>query len=412
MAHTRLIDINYDAEAVCPAWDTFLREVFLGDEGLIRFVQRAAGYSLTGLTREHVLFILFGLGANGKTTFVGALSELLGPYATTAPPDLLLARRGEHHPTELATLHGARLVTASETGDGRRLAESLVKQLTGGDHISARRMREDYWTFSPTHKLWLATNHKPEIRGTDHAIWRRIRLIPFGATFHPPESGQAPAQDPELPDRLRADLPGILAWATRGSVDWQREGLGIADAVRDATAAYRAEMDVLVQWIDDCCVVDRRAEAGATELYRSYVGWCETTGERAESQRSFGARLSERGYAKQPGRKARGYRGIGLIRDACDVDSGMSATARASWEYTEKPVTSVTPVTCVDSDRWCNGIDSKLVANGRDQITWACTGTSIPPERALAGLGDEDLIECARNPSLARQRVRLLAEQK
>ena len=293
---TRCLDVDYDPKAVCPVWERFVYEAFGGNAETIAFVQRAIGYSLTGRIIEHVLIVLYGLGSNGKTTLIDALHYLLGPsYAKHTPTDLLLARRGEHHPTELATLHGARLVTAAETGEGRRLAESLVKQLTGGDPVTARRMREDFWQYRPEFKLWLATNHKPQIRGTDHAIWRRIRLIPFDVTFHAPETGKTPQQDPTLSARLRAELPGILAWAVRGCLAWHCQGLKTPQAIRDATEGYRAEMDVFAAFVEDCCVFDKRAETGARELYRAYTRWCEGSGEHAESQTSFGTRLRERG---------------------------------------------------------------------------------------------------------------------
>ena len=257
-----------------------------------------------------------------------AVHGVLGAYAGRVPAELLMARRGEHHPTERATLYGKRFVASSETGDGRWLAEDLVKALTGGDPIECRRMREDFWEFRPTHKLWLATNHRPQIRGTDHAIWRRIRLIPFDITFHAPETGKAPQQDPTLPARLREELPGILAWAVRGCLAWQSEGLKAPQAVRDATEGYRAEMDVLASFFEECCVFDKRAEVGASELYKAYTRWCEAAGERGESQTSFGTRLRERGLVQ---RKAHGrmfWIGVGLVSgdsgDSGDPFSGSS----------------------------------------------------------------------------------------
>ena len=333
---TRGIDIDYDPDAMCPTWERFIREVFADNAETIAFVQRAIGYSLTGKIIEHVLIVLYGLGSNGKTTLNDALHYLLGPYAKHAPTDLLLARRGEHHPTELATLHGARLVTAAETGEGRRLAESLVKQLTGGDPVTARRMREDFWQYRPEFKLWLATNHKPQIRGTDHAIWRRIRLIPFDVTFHAPEIGNIPRQDPTLPARLREESPGILAWAVRGCLDWQREGLKTPQAIRDATEGYRAEMDVPATFLEECCVFDKRAEASATELYRAYVRWCDDSGEHAETQTSFGSRLRERGLTSRKVHGRMVWSGIRL-RAGDSGDSG-DQNLSSSHEKNSQPV--------------------------------------------------------------------------
>jgi len=310
---TRGIETGYDPAVVCPAWDRFLREVFSDDAETIAFVQRAIGYSITGTVREHALFILHGTGSNGKSTLLAAIHELLGPFAARVPAELLMARRGEHHPTEKATLFGKRLVSSAETGDGRRLAEDLVKSLTGGDPIECRRMREDFWEFLPTHKLWLATNHRPRIKGTDHAIWRRIHLVPFDVTFHPRGSGKTPRQDPTLPDRLRSELSGILRWAIEGCLAWRHEGLKAPASVRDATEAYRAEMDVLAGFLEECCYFDRRAEAAASDLYRAYTGWSDTNGERTEAQRTFGGRLRERGLAQRTAHGRKVWIGIGLL---------------------------------------------------------------------------------------------------
>ena len=179
-------------------------------------MQRAAGLSLTGSTREHILFVLHGSGRNGKTTFLKTIQLLLGTYASTAPPSLLMVAKNDQHPAQIADLFGRRFVAASETERGGRLNEGLVKSLTGGDQIKARRMRENFWEFRPTHKLWLATNHKPRIAGTDVAIWSRLKLIPFHAQFLEGD----PRRDPGLPDRLAAELPGVLSWAVEGCIAW------------------------------------------------------------------------------------------------------------------------------------------------------------------------------------------------
>jgi putative DNA primase/helicase len=308
---TRGIDVDYTPDAKCPTWERFLAEVFRNDAALIAFVQRAVGYSLTGDIREHVFFILFGRGSNGKSTFLDVIHALLGPYAGPVPAELLLTRRAEHHPTERATLFSKRFVATVESGDGRRLAEDRVKAITGGDPIECRRMKEDFWVFTPTHKLWFGTNHKPVIKGTDHAIWRRIRLVPFETTFHEPETGVAPQKDPTLPERLIEELPGILAWGISGCLAWQREGLKAPEAVRDATEGYRVEMDVLARFLDECCVFNTSAEARASDLYKAYTSWCETANERVESQSSFGQRLTEKGCERYRNNGI-WYLGIGL----------------------------------------------------------------------------------------------------
>ena len=316
--------IPYHPDAICPTWLWFLDGIFAADADLIRFVQRAIGYSLTGSTKEQVLFICHGVGSNGKGKLMNLLRKLLESLAAPAPSALLMTAKTERHPTELVILFRKRAVVAQETNEGQRFNESLVKQLTGEDAISARRMHEDFWEFEPTHKLWLATNHKPNIKGTDHAIWRRIRLIPFTVTFHDPGEGE-PVKDPDLETKLTAELPGILAWAVKGCLDWQRHGLGMPQAVKNATAHYREEMDVLAAWIADCCVVKKLTEAKAADLYVSYTGWCDAQGERPESQRSFGLRLTERGFEQK--KRTGGNRywlGIGLLATA---DSGASGAS-------------------------------------------------------------------------------------
>lgn len=286
---TRLAPVRYDPDAAAPAWERFLGRVLPG-EGLRAFVRRASGCSATGDTSEQCMFINHGVGNNGKSTFQEALAGALGDYAMRAPTEMLMAKRSGGVPNDVARLKGARFVTASETEEGRRLAESLVKDLTGQDTISARFMRAEWFDFKPTHKLWLSTNHKPEIRGTDNAIWRRIRLIPWAVTVPPAE------RDRKMPEKLRAELPGILTWVVRGCLEWRREGLRVPDEVRQATREYRAEMDVIAGFLTDCCDVGSRDRAYARELYAAYKRWCEDTGERAESQKKFGSRLKERGF--------------------------------------------------------------------------------------------------------------------
>ena len=286
---TKIAPVEYHPDATAPAWKAFLERV-LPSEELCAFVQRASGYSATGDTSEQCLFINHGTGANGKSTYQEAISAALGDYAMRAPTEMLLAKRSGGVPNDVARLKGARCVSASETEEGRRLAESLVKDLTGQDTITARFMRAEFFDFKPTHKLWLSTNHKPEIRGTDTAIWRRIRLVPWSVTIPPTE------QNKKLPATLRHELPGILAWIVRGCLEWQRRGLQAPDEVRKATGAYRAEMDVLAGFVAECCEVSEHQRAYARELYAAYKRWCDETGERIESQKKFGGRLKERGF--------------------------------------------------------------------------------------------------------------------
>jgi len=302
---TKLAPAEYRPDAEAPAWGAFLERV-LPDEELRGFVRRAAGYSASGDTSEQCLFINHGVGANGKSTFHEAAAAALGDYAMRAPTDMLLARRSGAVPNDVARLKGARFVTAAETEDGRRLAESLVKDLTGQDTITARFMRAEFFDFKPTHKLHLSTNHKPEIRGTDAAIWRRIRLVPWTVTIPPTE------QDKKLSEKLRGELAGVLAWIVRGCVEWRHEGLKAPDAVRKATGAYRSEMDVIGAFMEDCCVLRPDASALATPLYVAYKEWCEESGEPIEKQRRFGMRLTERGLRREKVGGVYKWYGIGL----------------------------------------------------------------------------------------------------
>jgi putative DNA primase/helicase len=303
---TKLAPVPYEPDARCPTWLAFLDQITQGQRDLIAFLQRAAGYALTGDTREQCLFILYGTGANGKSTFLNTLRAVLGDYAKQTPTETLLVKRDGGIPNDLARLHGARFVAAVEAEAGRRLAESLVKQLTGGDRIAARFLYGELFEFTPEFKVFVATNHKPTIRGSDHAIWRRIRLIPFTVTIPPS------AQDRALPEKLRAELPGILRWMVEGCLAWQREGLGIPDAVHTATEGYRAEMDVLATFLAECCAVGKGLRVPASELYAAYVGWCGDAGERAMSQRALGAALTERGFTPGRTEAARLWRGLAL----------------------------------------------------------------------------------------------------
>ncbi|AEG14986.1 phage/plasmid primase, P4 family [Desulfofundulus kuznetsovii DSM 6115] len=323
---TKIAPVEYDPQAKCPRWEQFLNEIMDGNRNLMGFLQRAVGMSLTGDTSEHVLFILHGSGRNGKSTFLNTLLALLGDYGMTAAPDLLMAKQNDRHPTELADLFGKRLVVSIESDEGRRLAESLIKQLTGGDKIKARRMREDFWEFSPSHKLWLATNHKPRVRGTDVAIWSRLKLIPFAVTF--PED----KQDKQLAKKLLAELPGILRWAVEGCLTWQRDGLGVPEEVKAATESYRQEQDVLAAFLNECCIINPLAKVAARNLYKAYVDWCGENGEHPLAQRNFGMRLAERGFVSKKGTAGRYFwEGIGLRESGVSGPSGVISGINKSF---------------------------------------------------------------------------------
>lgn len=305
---TKVSAIDYDPDATCPTWERFLARVTGGDATLTSFLQRAVGYSLTGLVDEQVLFFLQGEGANGKSTFTLVVRELLGQYGMQAAPDLLLAKHGESHPAEIADLHGARFALVQEVEQGRRWNESTLKQLTGGDRIKARRMRENFWEFPPTHKLWICANHKPKVRGTDEGIWRRFKLVPFAVTI--PEG----ERDPDLVNKLRAELPGILAWAVQGCLAWRREGLGTPQRVKDATERYRQEEDRVSAFLAERCEVTPLAHVRRADLYRAYVNWATANGEDVISARDFKERIGAKHELKRKDKD--GFVWVGIMLTA------------------------------------------------------------------------------------------------
>ena len=295
---TKLAPVAYDPTAACPLWLAFLDRIFASDQSLVGFVQRLVGYSLTGSTRDHVLPFCHGRGANGKSTLTGAIMAVMGDYAQKARRSLVtLGRNDDGGPTpDKARLKGARFVVVNETEEGRRLAESDVKDLTGSDRITAAYKYKDPFEFDPTHTLWLYGNGKPQITGTDEGIWRRVKYIPFEVVIPEKE------RDVRLPEKLAPELPGILAWAVAGCLDWQRAGLCEPEKVRKATAAYREEQDVLAAFLADCCIDGPTYEVTATDLYGAYKTWCEETGVKPESQRRLAPRLRERGYTDKDAR--------------------------------------------------------------------------------------------------------------
>jgi putative DNA primase/helicase len=250
------------------------------------------------------------------------MDMLLGDYAMRTPTETLMAKTRNGASNDLARLKGARFVYASEAEEGRRLAESLIKDVTGGDKVTARFLYAEHFEFRPTSKLWLATNHRPIIKGTDDAIWARIRLIPFGVSI--PEAERIPLR--QLLARFDDELPGILNWAIQGCLEWQRSGLGAPEPIRQATESYRSEMDVLGQFLREQVVIDRRTLTFSSDLYRDYMIWCEESGERPISQRAFGQALTERGFERGKKDHLVAYLGIRLRRES-DRDSEMTDTA-------------------------------------------------------------------------------------
>lgn len=311
---TKLAPVKYDPAATCPRWDAFVSQTMGGDTDLVDFLRRMVGYALTGVIREHVLGFLFGGGANGKSTFLSTMHAMLGDYAVRAPRGLLFRSRGERHETELTTLFGARFVSCSEVDEGAVFDEALVKDLSGGDPITARRMRENHWTFTPSHKLFLAGNHKPRVRGADEGIWRRIRLVPWTVTI------PAAERDPELPEKLRAELPGILAWAVRGCAEWQRAGLGEPIAVTEATSSYREESDPLREFFELHCIFGPPETVARKQIRFAYEEYCKDNGAEPLGAKRFAEGLRHRGVTdtsvRHGGKVLDAWRGVRLATDS------------------------------------------------------------------------------------------------
>jgi putative DNA primase/helicase len=359
---TKRSPVRYLDDARCPHWLAFLDRIMAGRQEMIGFLQRAIGYSLTGSTQEQCLFFLHGSGANGKSTFLEVLRKLLGDYAVQADFATFLDKKFAGVGNDIARLVGSRLVSSSEVGEGMRLNESLIKTLTGTDTIAARFLYAEAFEFTPNFKIWLAANHKPVIRGSDTAIWRRIRLVPF--TVEIPEG----ERDAQLPETLKSELPGILRWAIEGCELWLEETLRPPQDVLIATAQYRKESDILGAFLTECCEVPRidpnaenpgemrtvadgadgsksQPSAPAKALYQAYSTWTENGGERRMTQTAFGKALTERGFAKEKVGHANVYWWFGLrllqaspAEDADSADSSSSSLhmrARAGRDFTE-----------------------------------------------------------------------------
>jgi putative DNA primase/helicase len=298
----------------CPMWLAFLNTVTASNAELIAFLKRFLGYCLTGYVTEHSLLFLFGTGGNGKGVFTSTVTEILGDYAIVAPMEMFLDSRVERHPTEIAKLRGARLVVAHETQSGRRWDESKIKTLTGGDKLTGRFMRGDFFDFKPTHKFIIAGNHKPSFRTVDEAIRRRFLLVPFTVCI--PKSDR----DPKLAEKLRAEWPAILRWMVDGCLEWRRCGLMIPEVVRKATEDYLADQDSLGQWVEESVEKvepnsDPNAFVKTRELFANWKTWCEARNLSTGTVMAFADSLKDRGYTPKRTGKARGFSGIRLVFD-------------------------------------------------------------------------------------------------
>jgi putative DNA primase/helicase len=291
----------------CPMWHKFLNTITSDNAELKAFIQRVLGYCLTGITKEHAMFFGYGTGANGKGTLLNTIAGIMGDYATVAGMETFTASSTDRHPTDLAMLRGARLVIASETEEGRRWAESRIKALTGGDPITARFMRQDFFTYLPQFKLFIAGNHKPGLRNVDEAMRRRLNLVPFDVKIPVPD------RDKDLPEKLKAEWPAILAWAIDGCLEWQKQGLAPPTIVSAATDEYLEAEDAVGQWIGECCITGKTAYATSAALFASWKAWAERAGEFVPSQKRFSQNLQGRGFTPERDALTRaGFRGIGM----------------------------------------------------------------------------------------------------
>ena len=303
---TQMTAVAPDDGCGCPTWFAFLNRVTGNDVELVAYLRRMCGYLLTGDTSAHALFFLFGHGSNGKSVFINTIAGILGDYHRAAAVETFTATSVDAHPTGLAALHGARVVTAVETEEGRQWAESRIKALTGGDRIAARFMRGDFFEFTPAFKLMIAGNHKPGLRSVDEAIRRRFNLIPFTVTISPEE------RDEKLTERLKAEWPGILAWMIDGFTAWAEAGLSPPEAVKSATAVYLESEDSLSAWIDEECVRDVNAWAASSALFGSWTVWAGKAGEKVGTQRRFAQALEAHGFKRSRKNHGRGFDGIAL----------------------------------------------------------------------------------------------------
>ena len=373
---TKIAPVDFDPEAKCERFERFVSEIMAGDGDLVLFMHRHLGYGMSGDVRDHVLAFWFGAGGNGKSLLSVVVLAVLGDYGGKTAPDLLF--RSEHtdrHPTELADLHGRRLVVCNETRHGRTLDEGTLKDVTGDDPITARRMKEDFWTFSPSHKIVLFGNQRPRIKCLDKGIERRLRLVPFAVSF-------VGREDKNLKAALLAELPGVLAWLVRGCVAWQAEGLPEARAIIDATAAYIKAEDTLGQFFEDECVLKDKAGAQVADkvtrkqVRDRYLEWSEARGEKPVSGKDLADAIRDRGAVdrkvRADGKSCAGWVGIRLVTDKETAEKEAKDEARGDV------------ATCGEPNQGCSvqeiprGITREPDTTG-DHVTTEPGGGSSPP---------------------------------
>jgi putative DNA primase/helicase len=305
---TKVTPINFSATAQCPAWLAFLSKVLDGDSALIDFVQKMLGYTLTGIVSEKALFVLHGSGDNGKTTLLEVVRYILGDYAGSIDIEVLMSESDNSaRERAIADMLGKRFVTSSEADDGRKFHEAKIKYLTGMGRVTGRRIYGSSFEYDPNFKLFIDANHKPVVRGSDDAIWNRIRLIPFDVAI--PKS----QQDKGLRQKLLAEADGILRWSVKGCLKWKKEGLENPVAVEHASGQYRDEMDIVARFLDECCERDSGQRAVFSDLFAAFRDWCRQCGESPISETAFGKRLSKKGFEKDRNAQTRFWAGLRLI---------------------------------------------------------------------------------------------------
>lgn len=302
---SQITNTDYTEKMQPAVWLDFLNDIFAGDQKVIRYIQKALGYSLTGSTREQIMFILFGKGRNGKSIFVETIAEILGDYSNNMQAKSLMVKKNDNVNTDIARLSKARFVTSSEPNEGFRFDEGLIKQLTGGDKVTARFLYAEEFEYTPKFKIWVSTNHKPIIRGTDDGIWRRLVLIPFDVQI--PEE----KVDKDLKYKLLREAPAILNWMAEGAYMWMQEGLEMPDKLKTAVQKYRNEMDTLGQFIEDCCKVDKNSSEKVSNLHQAYKTWSNDnlTSTKVLGMKSFSQKMEER-FVKESRRDANYFIGI------------------------------------------------------------------------------------------------------
>lgn len=300
----------YEKDSKCPTWELFLMQIFHNDLELIRFVQKAMGYSLSGDISEQCMFILWGTGANGKSTFLNVMQNLFGDYATSTRTETFMKKTSEQS-NDLARLRNTRLVIASEAEENKPMSESLIKQITGGDRITARFLYGEFFEFLPTFKIFMATNHKPKISGGDNGIWRRIKLIPFTVII--PEE----KRDRNLTEKLMAENSGILNWLLEGYRMWEKEGLKEPEAIRAANEEYRFDMDSVGSFVAECLDFDASQKERLLngDLYNIYTKWCERNNETVMSHRKLTSKMREKNYQQLASNGNRWWLGLSIKKE-------------------------------------------------------------------------------------------------